>query len=310
MDFDKYQTQAQETDEIPGEIKGMDKVDYCIFGAVDQLGEIASRLKKRKRDGSDYRRQKEDLAEKLGFLLWYMATTATAMNIYLSDIAKQSLKFNEKRWRHNPVRGRDFDDGFPAEERLPDSMWVHFESIKTSPPKVAAKAFLSPTFTQAFSFGDVIDDNAHLADGYRFHDVFHLGYYAHLGWSPVVRGLLSQDLKKRTGALGFKRKSKPDVDRVEDGARARDREEAATVFIYRYAHDHQFFSTARTVDTDMLSQVYQITDDLEVRERNRIDWQNAIIESARVQKELMDNDGGWVFANRLTRQIYFSKSGP
>jgi hypothetical protein len=38
--------------------------------------------------------------------------------------------------------------------------------------------------------GDPLTDNSHRPDGYRFHDVFHMSYAVHLGWSPVLRALL------------------------------------------------------------------------------------------------------------------------
>ena len=43
-----------------------------------------------------------------------------------------------------------------------------------------------------------------------FHDVFHLAYAAVLGWSPTTRALLK-----------IKRKSRPEIDENEDGARAK-----------------------------------------------------------------------------------------
>ena len=47
------------------------------------------------------------------------------------------------------------------------------------------------------------------ADGYRYHDIFHIANAVFLGWSPVVRALLR-----------CKRKSQPHIDENEDGARA------------------------------------------------------------------------------------------
>ena len=58
--------------------------------------------------------------------------------------------------------------------------------------------------------GDRLTDNALEPDDYRFHDVFHYAYAAVLTWSPVTRSLLR-----------LKRKSKPKLDEVEDGALAR-----------------------------------------------------------------------------------------
>ena len=57
--------------------------------------------------------------------------------------------------------------------------------------------------------GNELTDNAYENDGYRYHDVFHLAYAAVLGWSPVIRKLMDR-----------KRKSDPQIDRIEDGGRA------------------------------------------------------------------------------------------
>lgn len=299
MDFHIYQRDARSTDEIPSHIQGLEKVEYCIFGAMDQIGDAAGKLKKKQRDGDDYKRYREDIAEKLGFLLWYISTAASAMNLTLESIAKQNIQFNEDRWPHEPNHQSELDASFPRGERLPDSAWTHFVVQKGEPQKIVATSYLGEGFTDEKLFGDPVDDNANTADGYRFHDVFHLGYYALLGWSPVVRKF-----------WGCKRKSDPNVDRVEDGARARDREEAATTFVYKYACEHNFFESSDTVDTAILSLVKSITDDLEVRHRTRSDWQHTIITSAKVQKQLMDNGGGWVYASRIEKRLQFSKSGP
>ena len=53
------------------------------------------------------------------------------------------------------------------------------------------------------NIGDRLTDNRTEPDGYRFHDVFHLAYVAHLGQSPVIRALLKQ-----------KRKSDPRLDEL------------------------------------------------------------------------------------------------
>jgi hypothetical protein len=48
--------------------------------------------------------------------------------------------------------------------------------------------------------GDDLTDNAYVDDGYRFHDVIHLALIAHLGWSPVVRGLMRRKRKSKMTA--------------------------------------------------------------------------------------------------------------
>ncbi|MEY8789853.1 hypothetical protein AB9K27_16585 [Klebsiella quasipneumoniae] len=43
---------------------------------------------------------------------------------------------------------------------------------------------------QGVNIGDRLTDNKKDKDDYRFHDVFHICYAVHLGWSPVLRALL------------------------------------------------------------------------------------------------------------------------
>ncbi len=80
------------------------------------------------------------------------------------------------------------------------------------------------------NIGDRLNDNRTIPDGYRFHDVFHLSYLVHLGWSPVIRALLK-----------IKRKSKPEIDENEDGARANIIEEGIATWIFNHASKRNFF---------------------------------------------------------------------
>ena len=61
-------------------------------------------------------------------------------------------------------------------------------------------------YVDGMQIGDGLTDNRYEADGYRYHDIFHLTYMALLGSSPISRRL-----------LGRKRRSRPEVDEVEDG---------------------------------------------------------------------------------------------
>lgn len=306
MDFDTYQTRARESDTIPGHIKDTEKVEYCILGATGQIGDITGYLKKGRRDGTDYRDLKKDIGVRLGHMLWYISAACSEMNFTLKSIAEKNLDYNKSRWNmgfdddNDPTFSveNDFDNGFPPNESLPDTIWARFECFDTSLPKVEVFVRIEGR-EEEIKFGDRIDDNANSADGYRFHDVFHFGYFAFLDWSPVIRKLVDR-----------KRRSKANVDRIEDGARARDREEATTTFIYNYVVRHGFLPTTSSVDTSLLDAVGLLIGDLEVSAREKRLWEQAIIVSARTQKSLMDNNGGWVVANRASRTLRYSKSGP
>src|SRR5690606_24082598 len=98
------------------------------------------------------------------------------------------------------------------QETLPRNFIVKFEELNNERyPQV--KVTLNDR--QA---GDIIDDNAYVDDGYRYHDVFHYTFATLLQWSPCARAMLNR-----------KRKSCADIDRIEDGARAAITEEAISL---------------------------------------------------------------------------------
>jgi hypothetical protein len=141
---------------------------------------------------------------------------------------------------------------------------------------------------EGHTFGAHLTDNAHVNDGYRFHDVFHLTLAILLGWSPIVRGL-----------LGLKRKAVPQIDEVEDGARAAAIEEAISALVFGYAKDYSYFKGADTVEYELLRAIKVITRSVEVRDKTDREWQEAILASYAVWRQMIDNNGG-VFVGDAT----------
>src|SRR5207244_8919514 len=87
------------------------------------------------------------------------------------------------------------------------------------------------------NIGSRLTDNKIEEDDYRFHDVFHLGYAAILGWSPVIRALFK-----------VKRKSRPKIDEAEDGARAVLIEEGTATWIFNHACRLNYFASISSLD--------------------------------------------------------------
>ena len=141
---------------------------------------------------------------------------------------------------------------------------------------------------------DSLTDNAYDADGYRFHDVFHLAYAAVLGWSPVTRSLLRR-----------KRKSDPRVDEVEDGGRAVAIEEGISAMVFAYAGQHRMFEGVKTVEDSLLRTIRDMTRHLEVRARTAAEWQDAILRGFDAWRSIRDAGGGRVRINRAERRISF-----
>jgi NTP pyrophosphatase (non-canonical NTP hydrolase) len=117
--------------------------------------------------------------------------------------------------------------------------------------------------------GDRLTDNAVEPDDYRFHDVFHYAYAAVLTWSPVTRALLR-----------LKRKSRPEIDEAQDGARAVLIEEGIATWIFGQAKQLQFFDGIKSGDLsfDMLKTIRQFTTGYEPDGCPLWVWEDAILQ--------------------------------
>ena len=111
--------------------------------------------------------------------------------------------------------------------------------------------------------------------------MFHFTNAILLGWSPLVR---------RT--LGVKRKSVPQVDEVEDCARAGVTEEAISAVVFGYAKDFSFFKGSDTVEFGLLRMIKQMTAPFEVRDKALRQWEIAILDGYAVWREMVANKGG------------------
>jgi hypothetical protein len=96
-------------------------------------------------------------------------------------------------------------------------------------------------FRVGAELGDPLTDNSRGTDAYRFHDAIHLGFMAVLGWSPTMRSLLR-----------LKRKSSPEADECEDGARAIFAEEGLAAVLSRLAQGRTGFLNTASIDGDVI----------------------------------------------------------
>jgi NTP pyrophosphatase (non-canonical NTP hydrolase) len=268
-----------------------------LLGLAGETGTLLTEYKKRLRDGPAHHGHRNALAEGLGDVLWYVAEIASCCGIDLNEAAMQNLAKVSDRWGSSSdddfssaIGWSLYDESFPRAEQLPRAFRVRVsEDHRSSPPKIALHL-------GARNVGDVLTDNSYDDDGYRFHDVFHLGYAAVLGWSPVLRKL-----------LGCKRKSDPLTDRVEDGGRAIVVEEGIAAFVYGYAKKHDYLSSIRHLDTEILRTVKNMTEGLEVGSRTAHDWEQAIIEGFRVWRQVREHKGGTVVVDLRRRSLRFER---
>jgi NTP pyrophosphatase (non-canonical NTP hydrolase) len=225
MDFNSYQNEALRTDRVPAR-DGADNTAALIvpmLGLAGETGQLLSEYKKHPRDGEAHRLFKERVSEELGDLLWYIASVASKFDLRLSDIAIANLAKVKQRWASERTEPLTFDAELPEGERLPRQFEVELIDVEGD-----ARQHVR-VLINGKPFGAELTDNAYDPDGYRFHDVFHFGYAAVLGWSPITRALLRR-----------KRKSRPLLDEVEDGGRAGVIEEGVAALAFDYARRHRF----------------------------------------------------------------------
>jgi NTP pyrophosphatase (non-canonical NTP hydrolase) len=292
LTFHDYQKQAILTNRVQGD--DLSSIIVPLLGLAGEAGSLLSEYKKWMREGDRYRPFTDQVAEEIGDILWYLANIAEKEGLDLQEIAEENLakiadRFQLEQASSTPLFGDDrYDAAYPESEQLPLTLTVEFREIE-----VDGKKRLETTINGK-KFGDSLTDNSHVDDGYRFHDVFHFTNAIVLGWSPIVR---------RT--LGVKRKSVPQVDEVEDGARAAVTEEAISAVVFGYAKDFSFFQGSNTVEFGLLRMIKQMTAPFEVRDKGLRKWEVAILEGYKVWREMVANKGGVFIGDATARTVCY-----
>ncbi|REJ65667.1 MAG: nucleotide pyrophosphohydrolase [Planctomycetota bacterium] len=286
MELQTFQREAAKTDQAAGESEK--SILIPLLGLAGEVGTLLSEYKKFLRDGHAHLRFKEQVAEDLGDLLWYVANAATKFGFDLEEIARANIEKTRSRWPTSDKAGQYklFDDRFPLNEQFPRKFRVSFSE---APEGDAVRVVIAK---DGEIVGDPLTDNAREDDGYRFHDVFHLSYVAVLGWSPIIRKL-----------FGVKRKSDSETDEVEDGARARIIEEMISQLVYTYAREHNYLEGVPGVDYHLLKTIQALVADREVKIRSLADWEKAILDGYEVWRAVRSNGGGTVEVDLLERRI-------
>ncbi len=299
MDIDEYQSQAVMTEQKPKVESGSDVVP--LLGLASETGELLNEYKKYLRDGSAHERFRERLREEPGDVLWYLADSAARFNLRLSEVANANLEKVRERWAcrdddgHPTLYGkaRVFDEGYPAEERLPRRFVAKFFE-RSEGGRLHVRVTVSGR-----QMGQELDDNVREADGYRFHDVFHLACAAVLGWSPVTR----RNLK-------CKRRSIDAIDRNEDGGRATVVEEGISALVFAYAEDHARMKGVISVDYDLLKAIKTMTAKFEVSVCTTGEWEKTILLAYSIWRLVEDHLGGSVVVDLDARSLSFTPPQP
>lgn len=105
-----------------------------------------------------------------------------------------------------------------------------------------------------------------------------------------------------------KRKSNEIIDEIEDGARATITEEAISMIIFNEAKRNNFFANVTKVSRTTLRIIKEMTEGFEVRIRSAKEWENAILTAYALFRSLIQNEGGKVDFNMLSREAFYSKN--
>ncbi|MEZ5831676.1 MAG: nucleoside triphosphate pyrophosphohydrolase family protein [Dongiaceae bacterium] len=192
-----------------------------------------------------------------------------------------------------PARCFDGPD-YPAYERLPRKLPIQFLERERGKERVEVILRVGD-----LNIGDRLTDNAAIDDGYRYHDAFHLAYVAVLGWSPVTRAILR-----------CKRKSDPQKDEIEDGARAIIVEEAIAHTVFNYALGHSMLEGLDRLDHNLLKLIGRMVRNLEVKACQLHEWQRAVLTGFKAFRALSANHGGWLLLDAETQSLTYSREGP
>ena len=289
MDLKDYQQEARKTSQFKDQRRS-------LASAIWNLNETVALLS-RVYDESDRSPSKSPppearYSDKIGDALWYLSTIATSLNLDLDEVANKNLEKCRTRWGDKAHDPPFFDAGFPVDEQFPRTMIFRV----SDPKKGTAKFDIKLADGTWMQIGARVTDNSRIDDGYRFHDVLHLGYVAVLGWSPVIRSLMNR-----------KRKSNPTIDEVEDGARAANLEEALTALIYEHAREVEFFKDETTaIPFELLKLVERLTRGLEVHKATYELWNRAILTGYAAWREVVASRKGFLRCNMERRELTFA----
>lgn len=292
MRFEDYQKRAMDTNRLGAQRQN--PLTVALYGLAGETGSVHTLYKKRLRDGDQFTGFREKVKEELGDILWYLTAIASLEDLSLADIAVHNLEKTTSRWLPTGEDDWvDFDEHFSPGEQLPRLFTAQFvASVEDGVSKVEV-------FIDGVRLGAKLNDNSYVSDGYRFHDIFHMTCAALMGWSPVVRALMKR-----------KRKSDRETDDVEDGGRAIVTDEALAAVVFNYAIHHKYLDEIRALDWQLLDLCHDLTESFEVGKRSRYEWEQTILKTFEIWRNVQTHAGGWVRFDRKARSAEFSIDKP
>lgn len=293
MTLDEYQNKAVGTIQSYNS-KDQENFFLGYLGLAGEAGSVLTTLKKLIRDGEGFGSFKEKLTEELGDVLWYISSIASHNNISLEEIARINLSKTQDRFDELDLKTIVRLDQSYAEQ-FPDSFIVNFIEEQGENDLLEVKMIWEKQpNNELIELGDPLTDNSRIPNDYRYHDVFHLGHIAFLGWSPVIRHLMKLKRKSDTATLDAEDRGRPQVA-----------EEAITLIIYNYAKGNKMLRSSDRIDTELLNTIKQLVVDLEVAKISSNQWEKTIIESYKIFHKVVENKGGKVLVSPVNRTLQY-----
>jgi NTP pyrophosphatase (non-canonical NTP hydrolase) len=214
---------------------------------------------------------------------------AAVADVDLRHAAQKNIAKINSRWprtrRYTPL----FDTDFSESEQLPRRIEMHIVETYVGGRKCVIQV------CNGVEIGSRLTDNKIVEDDYRFHDVFHLANAAILGWSPCLRALFK-----------VKRKSRPEIDETQDGARAILIEEGLSTLVFHHALRLNYFASIKSLDYSLLKTVQDFVTGYEVDRCPLWQWEQAILKGFEVFRKLRTHRRGVVTADLVERSITFN----
>ena len=236
-----------------------------------------------------FERNRPRLEDRLSQVFRALRDAVHDADLSFEEVARSNLAKINDRWPSERVYPSPFDSDFPKHEQFPRQLNITIKELKHD-GKICAQISRNGS-----PIGDPLTDNRADDDDYRFHDVFHLAYAAHLGWSPTLRRLLK-----------LKRKSNPVTDEVEDGARAILIEEGIAAWVFNHAKRLKLFEKSDYLDYGLLKSVRQFVQGYEVERCPLWLWEEAILDGFKVFRAVCTHRGGQVDLDLNERALSFS----
>jgi NTP pyrophosphatase (non-canonical NTP hydrolase) len=255
---------------------------------IDLAGHVGDLAKAFRR--GEFNNNRDRLSGHMVEVLRALIAAADAAAVDLEEAARMNLHKIFSRWPDDHTYPPRIDAKMLKNEQLPPKLRMFIEEHK-----INKKEFVIQK-CNGIIVGDRLTDNKIETDDYRFHDVFHIAFAVHLGWSPVLRALFH-----------LKRKGDPVLDENQDGARAILVEEGVATFIFGRGLERNLMADLDHVDYDLLKSIEDFVTGYEVERCALWQWERAILDGFAVFRQLKKHRKGYIIADLDNHTMTFEE---